>query len=397
MSAGVRSNSASNRVWAEVRLGTLQKNLQSIHGLLRREGAGQSPKVLAVIKANAYAHGAVPVAKALAEAGADWFGVACVSEGVELRDRGIRQPILLLGGYAPGEEREVIEFGLTPTIVRCQQLGPLEKAAKRSKSRKEKLVSIQLKINTGMNRMGIAPWDIKCFAGALADCTRLKLVGTFTHFASSELLDNGQTEEQMNLFAIALDEMERLRLAPGLRHLANSAALMARPDTWADMVRPGAVLYGCPMRFEPPARQKELEERLQLKQVLSLRSRIVAVRDLPAGASVGYGAKYVTHKPTRIAIVSIGYADGLMRGLSNQGYLLVKGKKAPIVGQISMDMTMIDITKVRDSNVGDVVTIFGDDHGVLQTAGEIAETLGTVVQDVLCALGRRVERIYLPD
>ncbi len=281
--------------------------------------------------------------------------------------------------------------------MHCRQLGPLEKAAKRAKPRHAKEVHIQLKINTGMNRMGVSPSDIRCFASALADCRQLKLVGTFTHFASSELLDSGQTEEQTKLFGSALQEMERLRLAPGLRHLANSAALTARPDTWADMVRPGAALYGCPVRFEPPARQKELEAKLPLKPVLSLRSKIVAVRNLPSGASVGYDARYVTNQPARIAVVSAGYADRLMRGLSNKGSLLVRGRKAPIVGQISMDMTMIDVTNVVDASVGDIVTIFGDDHGSLQTAGEIADTLGTVVQDVLCALGRRVERIYLPD
>jgi alanine racemase len=396
MSTTSMKNLGGCRVWAEIRVGALQRNLMRIREYVRANAhLRRVPGILAVIKANAYGHGAVPVAKALSRVGADWFGVACLSEGVELRQAGIKEPILLLGGCTLGEEREVVEFNLTPTITDCAQLASLEKAVRRSQSTENRPFSIQLKINTGMNRLGIEPSDLTCFARALTNCPHLTLGGTLTHFASSEVLDNGQTCEQQNSFVKALRQMAQLSVSPGLIHMANSAALVARPDTWADMVRPGAALYGCHVRFRPTPRQREFEAKLPLEPVLSLRAKIVAVRDLLPGATVGYDAKFVTKRASRIAVLAAGYADGLMRGLSNRGSVLVRGHSVPIVGQISMDMAMIDVTEVEGVSVGDTVTIIGQDNEATQTTGEIANALETVVQDVLCALGRRVRRVYL--
>jgi len=383
------------RVWAEIRVGALQRNLMRIREYVRANAhLRRVPRILAVIKANAYGHGAVPVAKALSRVGAD-FGVACLSEGVELRQAGIKEPILLLGGFTVGEEREVVEFNLTPTITDCAQLLPLEKAVRRSRSAENRPLSIQLKINTGMNRLGVAPSDLTCFAQALTNCAHLRLGGTFTHIASSDLLNSGQTYEQHNSFVKGLRQLAQLGISPGLIHMANSAALLARPDTWADMVRPGAALYGCHVRFHPAARQREFEAKLLLEPVLSLRTKIVAVRDLLPGATVGYDAKFITKRVTRIAVLAAGYADGLMRGLSNRGRVLICGQSVPIVGQISMDMAMIDVTDVERVSVGDTVTIIGQDREATQTTGEVADVLETIVQDVLCGLGRRVRRVYL--
>ncbi len=349
---------------------------------------------MSIVKANAYGHGAVPVAKALAKAGTDWFGVACVSEGVELRNAGIRKPILILGGYWPGEETELVELGLSPAVTNCDQLPLLERAAKRAR-RQESTFGFQLKINTGMNRLGIAPKDVDCFVRELSKYPHLRLQGTFTHFASSELLDSEETSIQQQRFANALQRMRGLGVSPGLIHMANSAAIAARPDTWSDIVRPGAATYGYHSNYSPANRQKDFETGLPLEPVLSLRTRIVAVRELAPGEGVGYNARFIASKPSRIAVIAAGYADGLMRGLGNRGSVLVHGRNAPIVGNISMDMATIDVTDIQGSAVGDAVTIYGTDNQLSRTAADISLDLGTVVQDVLCAIGPRVRRIYL--
>src|SRR5574337_113431 len=241
-------------LWAEVRLSALAHNLRAIRRHINTPPlpGGRKRKVMAVVKGNAYGHGAVGVSKALAKAGADWFAVTCAAEGAELRESGIRRPILVLTGFWSAEERRLLDYALTPAITRCEQLRQLERAAaafrpargRRAGSRSRGAVGFHLKIDTGMNRLGIAPRDLECFARTLADCPHLRLQGTFTHFASSEVFTSTQTEEQEKLFCGALERMRALGLSPGLVHMANSAALAARPSTWADMVRPGAVLYG---------------------------------------------------------------------------------------------------------------------------------------------------------
>jgi alanine racemase len=271
-------------VWAEVRLGALARNLRAIHRHINRpparHGAGKR-KILAVVKANAYGHGAVPVAKALAKAGADWFGVTCTAEGAELREAGIRQPILVLTGFWPGEERRLVEYRLTPAITRCEQLRCLERAAARAKRGQRRPIGFHLKIDTGMNRLGISPAELECFARALADCPHLRLEGTFTHFASSEVFTVEQTERQERVFSRALERLGALGVKPGIVHMANSAALVARPSTWADMVRPGAVLYGYHQFYDPPERKAEVEAMLPLEPALSLRTRLISLRDVP--------------------------------------------------------------------------------------------------------------------
>lgn len=392
----VSTNFSGRPIWAEISLGALRRNLAAIRRLINSGRlANQKPrKVMSIVKANAYGHGAVPIVKALAKAGTDWFGVACVSEGAELRNAGIRRPILILGGYWPGEEKSLAEFWLSPAVTNCSQLPLLERAAAKAGHRKRPL-GFHLKVNTGMNRLGIAPKDLDCFARALSKCPHLKLQGTFTHFASSELLDSEETAIQEQRFAGVLLRMKALGLAPGLIHMANSAAIAARPETWGDMVRPGAATYGYHPGYSPTHRQNEFETKLSLEPVLSLRTRIIAIRDLEPGAGVGYNAKFVTSKPSRIAVIAAGYADGLMRGLSSRGTVILRGQYAPIVGNISMDMATIDVSEVAGSAVGDVVTIYGADGSRSRTAADLSSDLGTVVQDVLCAIGPRVRRLYL--
>ena len=391
-------------VWAEVSLGALAHNLRLVRRYISppsvRRGASRR-KILAVVKANAYGHGAVPVSRALARAGADWFGVTCTAEGAELREASIRQPILLLAGFWPGEENHLIEYRLTPAITRCEQLRCLERAAARSKFRRSArgprgAFGIHLKIDTGMNRLGISHADVECFARTLADCPHLRLEGTFTHFASSEVFTAGQTENQFMLFTGTLERLRALGISPGIVHLANSAAVVARPDTWADMVRPGAVLYGYHQFFDPPERKAEMEAKLPLKPALSLRARLISVREVPAGQGVGYNARFITRRSSRIGVLAAGYADGLVRALGNRGRVIIRGRFAPLVGAVSMDLAMVDVTELEDVRVGDVATLYGADGPAAQYASDVAHELGTVTSELLCAVGRRVPRFYLP-
>jgi alanine racemase len=217
----------------------------------------------------------------------------------------------------------------------------------------------------------------------------------FTHFASSDVLTSSQTESQTARFSIALENLRALAIPAGLVHMANSAAVGARPDTWAAMVRPGALLYGYHQFYDPPERRAEMEAKLPLRPALSLRARIVLVRDVAAGASVGYNARWTASRPSRIAVISAGYADGLLRALTNRGRALVHGKFAPLVGTISMDLATADVTAIDGVKPGDIATLYGADGPASQWVSEVAATLGTVSSDLLCAIGKRVPRFYI--
>ena len=379
---------AGRPVWVEVSLKAIAQNLRTV-----RKHIGPKPEILAVVKSNAYGLGAVPVTKALEKAGANRFGVTCSNEGIELREAGVRRPILVLTGFWPGEEKRFIEHRLTPTVTRVEDVKLLERAAKsaRLKSR----LRFHLKINTGMNRLGILPSELPAFASALADAPHLDLEGTFTHFASAEDFSARQTDDQERLFRECLDRMLSLGMSPGIVHMANSGAICARPSTWADMVRPGAVLYGYYQSFDPPNKGQEVRDRMPLEPSLSMRARIITLRDLPPGQSVGYSARFTTQRPSRIAVINAGYADGVMRQRTNRGCVIVRERKVPLVGAISMDLTTIDVTDVPDVKLGDVVTLYGKDGNAEIKVSDVAHEIGTVTSDLLCALGRRVPRYYL--
>ena len=444
-------------VWAEVSLGALAHNLRTI-----QKWVGPERKVLAVVKADAYGHGAPAVAQALEQAGAAAFAVTCVTEGAELRAAGVRRPILILTGWWDGEANALFEYGLTPTIHRLEDLAALERAAAsffRSKgarsgragrgeacsewpsprggfgspkegaalpssgsttssapsaSRKGSLRAagaqhrrgakssarnsfrhpFHLKIDTGMNRLGISPGEVEKFARAYADASHLALAGTFSHFASSEDFTTQLAEEQERVFARAVEGLRRAGVNPGALHMANSAAIASRPSSWGDLVRPGALLYGYHQNYAPAERRQTAEECLDLHPALSLRARIISIRQVPAGAGIGYNSKYVTARPSRIAVIAAGYADGVVRRLTGLGRALVRGVEVPLVGAISMDLTMLDVTEVTGAQVGDAVTIFGADGGRRISPFSVARELGTVTSDLLCSVGKRVPRKY---
>jgi alanine racemase len=378
-------------IWAEISLGAIAHNLRLI-----RRAIGRKRKILAIVKANAYGLGAVPISRALSRMGTDAFGVTCSQEGIELREAGIREPVLLLTGFWPGEEQRILEHGLTPTIARLEQVELLERAAskRRGKGAKKKF-PFHLKIDSGMNRLGISPRQLGEFTRAYAKCAHLELAGTFTHFASSEEFRTQQNEHQESIFSQALEKLRAAGVSPGIVHAANSGAICARPGTWADMVRPGAVLYGYHQGFEPAEVAADMRRKFPLKPCLSLRSRIISLREIEAGESVGYSARFVAERPSRIAVIAAGYADGVMRQRTNRGCVIVKGRLVPLVGAISMDLSMVDVTDVPSVSMGEVVTIYGSDGNGSVEVDQAARQIGTVTSDLLCALGRRVPRFYL--
>src|SRR6202040_2528061 len=290
-------------VWAEVSLGALAYNLEAIRKFETppQEKRKSPRKILSIVKGNGYGHGGPEVSKALEKASSDWFGVTCTDEGIAVRKAGVRKPILVLTSFVPGEETRLVKHDLTAVIHRCEQLAVLERAAARHG---KKRVPFHLKIDTGMNRLGIATSDMECFARQLAKGKHLQLTGIFSHFASSEVFTDSavgqQTREQEERFFAALDRLRALGIDPGMVHLANSAAIVTRPETWADMVRPGVILYGYHPGYDPMEKREEAEARLPLKPVMSLRSRIISLRNVPQGAGVGYDSAFVAQRPSRI-------------------------------------------------------------------------------------------------
>jgi len=393
-------NAARRPVWAEVSLGALAYNLEAIRKYVNppQEKRKMPRKILSIVKGNGYGHGGPEVAKALEKAGSDWFGVTCADEGIAVRKNGVRRPILILTSFVPGEESRLVEHDLTAVIHRCEQLELLDRAAALRGGKKR--VPFHLKIDTGMNRLGIATGDVECFARQLGRCKNIQLTGIFSHFASSGVFTESyvgqQTGEQEERFYAALERLRALGIDPGIVHLANSAAIVTRPETWADMVRPGAILYGYHPGYDPIEKREEAEARLPLKPVMSLRSRIIALRDVAQGAGVGYDATFVAHRPTRIGVLAAGYGDGIHRSLGNRGNVLLRGKLAPIVGIISMDVTMIDVTDIEDAKIGDVATMHGTDGKHTLPANRVARSIGTVTSDLLCAVSQRVPRLYVP-
>src|ERR1700676_2591726 len=367
-------------VWPDVGLSALTHNLRAIRRHVNPTGT-RAPrrKILAVIKSNAYGHGIVPVARALSKARADWFGVTCSAEGAELRESGIREPVLILTGFWAGEEKRILDNHLTPAIMSADQLRLLEKAAALQRKPRKRPFDFHLKIDTGMNRLGIPPSELPAFARTLADCRHVRLAGTFTHIASSEVFTTEQTIEQEKTFDAALACMRSLGLDPGIVHMANSAAIVSRPSTWRDMVRPGAILYGYHQFFEPSDLNPEMEAKLPVRPVLSFRARIISIKDLPPGARVG-----------------AGYADGMGRRLLNKGRVIVRGQFAPIIGTVSMDLTAADVTGITSVRVGDIATIYGTDGGTTQSVPDVARIANTASAELLCALGKGVPRFYLP-
>ncbi|MBI5630874.1 MAG: alanine racemase [Elusimicrobia bacterium] len=357
--------------WAEVDLSALKANLR----LFKSRVAGS--KVMFVVKGNAYGHGAAACAKAaLGPEGADCFGVSSVEEGIALREAGIRRPILVLGSLYPFESfLAAAQFNLIPTVASLESAQRLAEASRRL-GRK---VPCHLKIETGMGRIGLSPKAALGAAEWLSAEKSVKLSGVYTHLSCAEESPEF-TARQLRLFKQAACAIACLAPAGFLRHAANSAAALRCPESRWDMVRPGLALYGLYPGFKP---------------VLSLKSRVVFLKSVPAGTPISYGASYRAPGPRRIATIPIGYADGFSRGLSNKGRVLVQGRFCPVVGRVTMDMLMVDVTGVPRVRVGDEVVLLGSQASRRVTAGDMASELGTIAYEITTCLSARVPRVYL--
>jgi len=378
--------------WAEISLTALRHNYRTI-----LDHVAHKATVCAVVKADAYGHGAADCAKALEAEGATWFGVTGPDEGIRLRQAGIISRILLLSGFWRGEEEAVVEHDLTPAVWEPEQLHLLEDAVEKFRKGKPKKEDrpfpVHLKVDTGMTRLGVSVADLESMLNAFKSAQRVKLEGLFSHIASSEILDSREAAAQIARFEDVATKVIASGLEPIYFHLGNSAAIAGRPETWKNMVRPGLSLYGYYLPFTSAAKGAAgPSHKLPVMPVLSWKTRVLAIRDVGAGQGIGYNSTYVTQSPARIAILPVGYADGLNRHLSNKGRVIIRNDYASMVGLISMDLTAVDVTGIPGVSVGDEVTLIGGDEHRNITAWEQAQICGTSPYEVLCNISKRVLR-----
>ncbi len=349
--------------------------------------AGPATQVMAVVKADAYGHGAVAAAQTALGAGATWLGVAIPEEAIPLRAAGIACRILVLSPITPEQADLVIAHGLDQCVGDLSQVEALDRAARAG----GRVLRLHLKVDTGMGRVGIRPEGVRQVAEKIRALPSVRLAGLMTHFAEAEAEEPDFAREQLARFEEAARDLASL-LEGGmpLRHAANSAALLFLPEARLDLVRPGIMLYGC----HPRGRRHPAEP--ALRPALRLRTAISQLKDIPRGASVSYGRSFVAPQDIRVATLPIGYADGLGRLLSNRGQVLIGGRRAPIIGRICMDMTMVDVTAIPGVQVGDEAVLIGRQGAEEITADEVAELQGTLSYEILCRIGPRVPRVYLP-
>lgn len=363
-----------------------------------------------MVKCDAYGHGYAECARVLEQDGGRWFGVTSTDEGVALRESGITGRILIMVGAWRGEEEDVLHYSLTPSISRLDELDSFARAAQRL--RLNKPIAVHLKIDTGMSRLGIPLSELENFAERLRATPEIELEGVFSHLASSEVLDDPGTRNQIRCFDEALRTLARHGLNPPLRHLANSSAAIGRPDTWHNFVRPGLAIYG----YELPLMNRDghvLASPLsaKLQPVLEWKTRIISLRDVPPAQALGYGGTYVTPQAARIAVIAAGYGDGYSRKHSYprngstagrngtagelRSSVLIRGRHAPVVGRVSMDMTLVDVSQIAGCEIGDEVVLIGQSGAEKITAWDVARWSETLPYEVLCNLSERVLRRYL--
>ncbi len=393
----IRSLILDGRTWAEVSLAALGENF---HAIQKHVGSGVA--VCAVVKADGYGHGAVECARALESEGAQWLGVTDAAEGLALRGAGTKARILLMTGIWKGEEDGIVAQNLTPTIWEPWHIEALERAArKRHGDLLSHRLPVHLKLDTGMSRLGVSQEALPHLCEMLSACKHLSLEGASTHFASAEVLDAEDTRRQMECFEEGLAILRNYGLRPPLIHMGNSAAMSARPETWKTMVRPGIALYGYSLAFTC-AGQPAAVPALPLQPVLSWKTRVLTVKEVAAGQAVGYMGTFVTKTQSRIAVLPVGYADGYPRLLSNRARVILGGEYAPVVGRVSMDLTILDVSHIRGVAVGDEVILIGKDVGRVVGEGsgksvdavELARWCESVPYEILCGLSQRVPRVY---
>lgn len=371
------------RIYAGIDLDALKYNVEGI-----KRCKAESAMLMGVIKANAYGHGAKVFAHELDRMGFDWFAVATVDEGIELRRDGIEQPILVLGYTCEAQYPDMVQWEITPTIYSLDMAKAFDAAAAKA----GKVANIHIKIDTGMSRIGFLPGEESLDEiEKIHELRHLRIQGMFTHFACADMRDKTHVGHQIEKFHQMIDGVRQREIPVEIFHCSNSASIMELPSEHMNLVRAGIILYGL-----YPSNEME-EKRLPLKPVMSLYSHIVHVKEVPEGVTVGYGATYVTGRPTRIATVPVGYADGYPRSLSNRASVLLHGRRAPIIGRVCMDQFMVDVTDMPQVSVGDVVTLVGQDGEEILSVEEISEMAGSFNYEFVCDVSRRVPRVYVKN
>jgi alanine racemase len=386
--AEILSRVATRPTWAEVSLTTLRQNFRIV-----QKHVGATVTVCAVVKADAYGHGAVECSRALEAEGARWLGVTSLDEAIPLREAGIQSNILLMTGFWRGEESEIVRLRLAPTVWEPWHIESLEAAAGASGVTRH---PVHLKVDTGMGRLGVVLDQLPQVLTALKAAKHLALDGLSTHLASSEVMDAPSVAEQTRAFETARRMVREAGLGPTFIHVANTSAVISRRDTWNNMVRPGVALYGYYLPFQRAGREVSGGTlRLQVKPILTWKTRILSMRNFEANSPLGYGGTYVTKAPAHVAVLPVGYADGYNRQLSNRGRVIVRDHYAPIVGRISMDLTLVDVTGIPGVAVGDDAILLGASDGLNVDALEHAELASSTPYEILCNISKRVPRRYL--
>ena len=361
--------------WAEINLNNLAHNFRQIKKMLC---AGI--KIMVIVKADAYGHGLIPVSKKIVSCGADFLGVASIDEGIKLRETGIKIPILVLGIILKRDIAPILKYGLAVTV--CEE--EFAKSLNRQARKKNKKANVHLKVDTGMGRIGVMPHDAENLAGKISRLPFINVEGLFTHFALADT-DEDFTFYQVGLFNKLTDGLKKKGIDIPLVHAANSMGIIDYKNSHFNMVRPGLVIYG----LYPKENLK-----INLKPVLTLKTKVVFVKSVPAGYGISYGHAYVTKHATRIATLPIGYGDGYPRSLSNKGPVLIRGRRLRICGRICMDQIMVDVAGMN-VKIGDEAILIGSQGREKISAEELARLSGTIPYEIVCGLGSRIPRVYL--
>ncbi len=365
--------------WAEIDLDAIAHNVRAIQAHV-----GPDTAIIAVVKANAYGHGAVPIAQTVLENGATRLAVARLEEGIQLRQAGITAPILVMGYTLPAQASAFVRWDLTPTVNTLEGAQALSAAAEATGRRR----AVHVKVDTGMGRYGLLPGEVVDFVRALAALPGLTLEGLYTHFAVADLADKSYTHRQFSRFLEVVQAVEAAGFSIPLKHAANSAATLDLPETHLDAVRPGLILYG----MRP---SDEVEPAIPLRPALTLKSHVARLRTLPSGSSISYGRTYITTRPTPVALVPVGYGDGYHRLASNRGAVLIRGRRAPIVGRVCMDQFVVDVSDIPGVAQDDEVVLIGRQGDEVITAEEVAGWVETINYEVTTSLLPRVVRRYV--
>jgi alanine racemase len=363
--------------YAEIDLASIAHNLKGI-----RKKVGETVKIMAVVKANAYGHGDTAVSGFIEKEFADYFGVAFVEEGIALRKSGIKKPILVFTLPVRSQIESYFEFDLEPTICTINDIDLFDRESKKAKQN----ISVHLKIETGMNRIGVQSKLLKNLLPAFKEARRVELKGVYTHFATADQQDKSFTRTQFDVFQSAVDSLHHEGLSAQLIHCANSSAILDLPETYCDMVRPGIMMYGYYPSFET-------SKSVPLKPALSVKTAVSFVKKIDSGESVSYGRRFIAKKRTKIATLPLGYADGYPRLLSGKTLVLINGKRYPVAGTICMDQMMVDVGDA-EVGVGDEATLVGRQVDQQITCWDLAERIGTIPYEILCGISARMPRTY---